>query len=95
MLTAESDKDKNTLHLRVKSNAVRNEMVGFTDGVLQVRVSAPPVKGEANKELCDFLSHALGISKSSLTIIKGHTSRNKIIAIEGLNHEEIIRRLTA
>ena len=70
-------------------------MVGFTDGILQVRVSAPPVKGKANRELTAFLSQILGVSRSSLTIIKGQTSRNKVIAIEGLGQEDIIRRLTA
>ena len=69
-------------------------MVGFTDGVLQVRIAAPPVKGKANRELITFLSKALGIGKDSLTIAKGHTSRNKVIAIDGLSQEEIIKRLS-
>ena len=82
------------LRLRVYPSASRNELAGFTDGVLQVRVSAPPVKGKANRELTAFLSEALGLSKSSLTIVKGHTSRNKVIAVDGLSQEEIVRRLS-
>jgi uncharacterized protein len=82
------------LTVRVTPNANRNEITGFSDGVLQVRIAAPPFKGQANKELTDFLSKTLGVRKSSISIIKGQTSRNKVIAIEGMNHEDIIKRLS-
>jgi uncharacterized protein (TIGR00251 family) len=88
------DRKRNTLHLRVYPHAGRNELTGFKDGILQVRVAAPPVKGRANRELTAFLSQALGVSQSSLTIVKGHTSRNKVIAIDGLSREDIINRLS-
>lgn len=53
-------RSENKISLRVYPNAVKNEVMGITNGVLQVRVSAPPVKGKANKELIDFLSRILG-----------------------------------
>jgi uncharacterized protein (TIGR00251 family) len=68
-------------------------VIDFSEEVLRVRVAAPPVKGKANKELIAFLAQKLGVSKSVLTIIKGHTSRNKVIAIDGLSREEVIGRL--
>ena len=80
--------------LRVHPNAARSGVVGFTDGVLQVRVAAPPVKGQANKELIAFLSKVLAVGKGALTIVKGHTSRSKVIAIDGLSREDIMRRLS-
>ncbi len=80
--------------LRVCPNAIRSEVVGFTNGVLQVRVAAPPVKGQANKELIAFLSKALAIGKSALSIVKGHTSRSKGIAINGLSQKDIMERLS-
>lgn len=79
--------------MRVYPNAARNELAGFSEGVLRVKVSAPPVKGKANKELIAFLAQKLGLPKGDLTIIKGHTSRNKVMAIAGLTQEEIARRL--
>ena len=82
------------ISLRVYPSAVRSEVIGFTDGVLQVRVAAPPVKGQANKELIAFLSQVLAVGKGALTIVKGHTSRSKVIAIDGLSREEIMRRLS-
>ena len=93
-MTAKKHIDTNLLRLKVYPNAGRSEVTGFTDGVLHIRVAAPPVKGKANEELAAFLSQALGLSKSSLNIIKGHTSRNKVMAIAGLSQEDIINRLT-
>jgi uncharacterized protein (TIGR00251 family) len=81
------------LAIRVTPSAGRNEITSWRDGVLQVKIAAPPEKGKANKELIDFLSKALGVKKYAISIIKGHTSRNKVIAIEGMNREEIITRL--
>ena len=93
-MTVNSQSNTSLLRIRVTPSAARNEVTGFADGVLQVRVAAPPVKGKANQELTAFLSRALGVSKSSLTIVKGQTSRNKVIAVDGLSREDIIRRLS-
>ncbi len=82
------------ISLRVHPGATGSEVVGFTDGVLQVRVAAPPVKGQANRELIALLSKALAVGKSALTIVKGHTSRSKVIAIDGLSQEDIMKRLS-
>ena len=81
------------ISLRVYPSAARNEVVDFTDGVWRVRVAAPPVKGKANRELLAFLGKVLGVGKNSLTILKGHTSRSKVIAIDGLSREEVRQRL--
>jgi len=81
------------ISLHVYPNAPRNEIVGFSDGVLRVKVAAPPVKGQANRELVAFLSQILGVGKSSLAIIRGHTSRNKLIAVSGFSQEEVLKRL--
>ncbi len=79
--------------VRVYPNAARNEVVGLINEVLQVKVSAPPVKGKANIGLITFLSGAIGVSKSRVGIIKGHTARNKVITIQGLSREDVMRRL--
>ena len=80
--------------LRVHPNAARNELAGFSEGVLRVKVAAPPVKVKANKELIAFLAQRLGLSKGDLTILRGHTSRNKVISIVGLTREELNQRLS-
>jgi len=81
------------ISLHVYPNAPRNQIVGFNGGVLAVKIAAPPVRGQANRELVAFLSQLLGVSKSRLAIIRGHTSRNKLISIRDLSYEEVLRRL--
>jgi uncharacterized protein (TIGR00251 family) len=77
---------------RIQPNASRNEVLGFIDGVLHIRIAAPPVKGKANQELIKFLSDILGISKSNMTIHKGLTGKRKVISISGLTQNQVIER---
>jgi len=80
-----SETDKGiTFSVRVQPRASRSEINGEIDGVLKLRLSAPPVDGEANEECIRFLSKALGIGKGQVEIVSGLTSRNKIIRISGV-----------
>ncbi|MBN1176995.1 MAG: YggU family protein [Dehalococcoidales bacterium] len=79
--------------MKVTPNAGRNEITGFTEGVLHVKINAPPVKGKANRELIDFLSRALGVKKSAIAIVKGQTSRNKTITVAGMSREDILKNI--
>lgn len=86
------DNSNARLTVKVTPNAGRNAIVGFKEGVLLVKVAAPPEKGKANKELIDFLAEKLGIKKSSVLIVKGQTSRFKSIVIEGMSGDEVVKR---
>lgn len=79
--------------VRVQPNASRNEVLRFKDGVLHLRIAAPPVKGKANQELIKFLSAILGVSKSALTIERGMTGKMKVIGIDGLTQGQITEQL--
>lgn len=85
--------NKTRICVRVYPSANRNEIVSLINGVLRVRISAPPVNGRANIELIGFLSRLLGISKDSINIIKGQTSRNKLVVINGLSQDSISKLL--
>jgi uncharacterized protein len=82
------------LAVKVTPNAGRNEIAGLKDGVLQVRIAAPPEKGKANKELTDFLAEKLGVKKSAISIIKGQTSRYKTILVAGINNQELSKLIS-
>ncbi|MDD4876493.1 MAG: DUF167 domain-containing protein [Dehalococcoidales bacterium] len=86
-------KNETKLSLRVHPNASKNGIKDFTDEILGINVAAPPAKGKANKELIAYLSKLLGTPKSNINIIKGHTSRNKVVVIDDLNQEEVMKRL--
>jgi uncharacterized protein (TIGR00251 family) len=81
------------LEVKVTPGAARSEVTGAKEGVLHVKIAAPPVRGQANKELVDFLGRALGVGRSAVIIVRGHTARKKLIEVAGLNREEILRRL--
>ena len=82
-----------TITVHVQPNANQNKVVGFRDGVLYIKVAAPPVNGKANKELVKFLSALLGIRKSGLGIERGTTSKTKVVAIRGLGQDMVLRLL--
>lgn len=77
------------LAVRVQPNAARSQFVRFQDGVLHLRIAAPPVRGKANRELIDFLSRLLDLPRSTLSIEKGLTSRRKTLAVTGLSPEAL------
>ena len=71
------------LSIRVLPRSSRNEVVGeMADGTLKVKLTAPPVDGEANKQLVDLLSKHFDVPKSHIEIIKGQASKNKIVQIK-------------
>jgi uncharacterized protein len=83
-----SDK-KTTLEIHVQPGAKRNEIVGFKEGVLYVKVTALPQKGQANRALQELMAQMLGIPKSAVDIIRGQSGRSKVIAIQGLTSGEV------
>jgi uncharacterized protein (TIGR00251 family) len=90
---AELSEHQENITIQVQPSARRNEVLGFKDNILHVKIAAPPVKGKANKELVLFLSQLIGMSKSSINIKSGLTSRRKVIAITGLDRDQIVERL--
>jgi uncharacterized protein (TIGR00251 family) len=71
--------------VRLAPRAARDEVVGLRENVLIVRVSAPAVDGQANRALSRVLGDHLGIRPSAITIVRGERSRDKLIAIAGLD----------
>ncbi len=62
---------------------------------LKVRVSAPPVEGEANAALVALMAKRLGLSRSAVRVASGATARLKRLEIEGLSPEDLHRLLGA
>ncbi len=70
------------LHIRVKPNSKKDELSIEPDGIIQVRIKAPPVDGKANKYLIGFLAGFFGVPKSKITLLKGTTNKFKTLEIE-------------
>lgn len=78
-----------TIAVRVQPRARRDEIVGVRDGVLVVRVTAPPVDGRANEAVSRVLAQALGVRASSVGVRHGARSRDKLVGIEGLDQASV------
>ncbi len=78
--------------IQVHPGAKKNQILRFENGVWHLKIAAPPVEGKANKELIDFLSKVLDLSKSRILIEKGATSHKKLLSVEGVTEADILRR---
>ena len=81
------------LTVRVSPGASRDALLGWQGEVFRLSVAAPAERGRANEALLRLLAIALGLSRQRLRIVRGQTSRQKVIAIEGLNGAEVRARL--
>lgn len=72
------------LSVLVQPRASRTKIVGEHDGRLKIALAAPPVDGEANAALIEFVSDALGVRKSDAELLDGATGRRKRLLIRGV-----------
>ncbi len=71
----------NRITVRVIPNASRSEIVGRELGILKVKLAAPPIDGKANEALIKLLAEQYDIPKSMIRIVKGQTSKTKIVEL--------------
>jgi uncharacterized protein (TIGR00251 family) len=81
------------LRLRVSPGARRSELVGKYGDGWKVRVSAPPEGGRANDAVLDLLAAQLDLPRRSLSIVSGHSGREKVVQMNGIDPAESERRL--
>jgi uncharacterized protein YggU (UPF0235/DUF167 family) len=60
-------------------------VVGERAGAVLIRVTAPPVDGKANDALCRLIAKAARVAPSRVAIVRGHTARDKTVAVEGVD----------
>lgn len=83
------------LALRVQPRARRNEIAGERAGALLVRVTAPPVDGKANAAARRLIAKRLGVAASRVSIVRGESSRDKVVQVEGIDDPDLRRALGA
>ena len=81
-LDGKGTQQKVVLDVSVSPNAKRTELVGWHDGALRVRLSAPPVDGAANEALRKWLASELGVPQARVTLLRGTSGRRKQWAID-------------
>lgn len=81
MLSIQKNSQGIVFKVLVQPRSSKNMLAGLHNDALKVRLTAPPVNNAANRMSIKFLAKALGVPKSSLEIVSGHTSRNKQVLL--------------
>jgi len=82
-----------SISLRVTPSASADALVGWQGDVLRLHVAAPAQRGKANEAVLRLLAAALGIERRRLRIVRGATSRQKVVWVDGLDEADIRARL--
>lgn len=77
--------------VRVQPRASRSELAGMHGDALKIRLAAPPVDGAANDALVDLLASAFAIPRRAVRILAGESSRTKLVELEGVTPEAVLR----
>jgi uncharacterized protein (TIGR00251 family) len=75
--------------VRLQPRAHANEIIGERDGVLLVRVSAPPAEGRANDALCRLIAKRARVGLRRVSIVRGAGARQKVVRVEGADPERL------
>jgi uncharacterized protein (TIGR00251 family) len=81
------------LRLRVAPGAARAAVVGRHGDAWKLRVAAAPERGKANDAVVSLLAETLSVPQTSVSIVSGTASRDKIVELAGIAPDEIERRL--
>ena len=78
--------------VRLTPRASRDRVDEVIDGILRVRVTAPPVDGAANDALLRLLASELRVPRRDVRLVSGETARQKIVAVDDVSNEAIVAR---
>jgi uncharacterized protein len=81
------------IRVRLRPRGSKDELAGVRDGVLQAKVTAPPVDGRANRALCRLIAKRVGVAPSRVSVVRGERSREKLVRVEGLDEARAIEAL--
>lgn len=80
-----TDQTITRLTVRVVANSHRPGLVSLMGKILHLKVSSPPADGRANQELCQTLAELIGVAPSGVNVRYGHSARQKVVEIVGVD----------
>jgi uncharacterized protein (TIGR00251 family) len=83
------------LRVYVQPRASKNQICGIQGDELKIRLTSPPVDGAANKLCREFIADLFDVSKSSVEILSGETSRHKRLRISSNNPGQFNKHISA
>ena len=81
------------LSVKLQPRASTNEIGDALGNELRIKVTAPPVDAAANEALVKLLAQHLDCPRNRVELVRGHTSRHKIVKLYGLAAEDVVKRL--
>ena|SRR5882724_13471910 len=81
------------LSVKLQPRASANEIAGPLAGELRIKVTAPPVDAAANEALLRLLAEKLDCPRGRVELIRGHTSRHKVVKLHGLDLAAVLPKL--
>src|SRR5690606_38633873 len=88
-----TDGDDTIVAVIVVPRASRAQIDGEHDGLLRVRVAAPPVEGAANAALVEHLARVCRLPRRAVTLVSGDTSRRKRVRLAGVSPADVLAAL--
>jgi uncharacterized protein (TIGR00251 family) len=83
------------IEVRVHPRAKRTAITGRLGEVYKLDLAAPPVDGKANDECIRYLAELAGVSRAAVRVLRGQTNRNKVVEIDGVTQESLLRRIVS
>lgn len=83
------------IRVRVRPRAARDEIMGWREDTLRLRVSAPPLDGRANDAVVEMIARTAGVARSAVSVVAGERGRDKLVRVTGLTPEALRARLGA
>lgn len=81
------------IDIHAQPGAKRSAVVGEHGERLKIAIASPPVDGKANSALITFLAKTLGVSKSSVSILSGETSRQKRLIVHQISDQVCMEKI--
>ncbi len=82
------------VNLRVSPGAKTTDVKGlYGERAVKLSVAAPPVEGKANAEVQRFLARLFGVSRSEVVVVKGASSRDKLVFVRGVESDAVRKDL--
>ncbi len=81
------------INFQVLPRSSQSRIVGLHNDAVKIKLTRPPVDGQANAECCRVVAEYLGVSKTQVNILKGTSSRQKTILVEGVSASAVTQKL--
>ena len=74
-----------TIEVKVEPRSSQKGIAGVMDNhVLKIKLTSPPVEGAANEQLIEVIAEALKVKRSQVKVIRGLSSKRKVVEISGV-----------